>query len=76
MFREVRMIRILLLLVAVDFAVELAPVLIHSRDARLTVFILGCVFLALPVLGLAGPRRGPAREIYGRRLRDGPMGRG
>lgn len=70
------MVRILLLLVAVDFAVELAPVLIHSRDARLTAFVLACVFLALPVLGLAGPHRGSSREIYERRLRDGPVGRG
>jgi hypothetical protein len=69
------MVRILLLLVAADVAVELAPVLIHSRDARLTVFVLGCVFLALPVLGCAGPRRGAARGLYQRRLRDGPSGR-
>jgi hypothetical protein len=69
------MVRILLLLVVVDFAVELAPVLLHSRDARLTVFVLGCVFLALPVFGFAGPRRGPARDLYERRLRDGPFGR-
>ena len=69
------MVRVLLLLVAVDFAVELAPVLIESRDARLTVFVLGCVFLAVPVLGFAGPRRGPTRELYERRLRDGPFGR-
>ncbi len=40
-------------------------------------FIIVCMFVGFAFLGniVGGPRPRPGRELYERRLRDGPVGR-
>lgn len=49
--------RILAVLLVLDLAATVVPVLIRSHDARMTALSLGCVFLGLILTSLVRPVR-------------------